>query len=197
MTGGAEENISEETGGRPHVEQWVIDDLEAVPRSSEGDSSSSVCHDALDYFVYFLVGAYCIIMPGLSLYFGIAYYYCEDQSAPWLIVGGVLGYGNISFYLVRKFLKRFIGDKIHDWLLGMIIIVSIILLFWWVWGLSRILSGSILDDPVMEDPVCKEYMYRFPFWLTLIPFIIVFFWMIGGLCCVIVPPFILYFICNN
>ena len=163
-----------------HKEPVTIRDLERMAGSLD-DDSSGCCFYVTKYFLIFLFGGYFILIPGLSIYVGITYYYCQDMFAPWLIVGGILGYGNLSLCLVRMFLKRCFNIK-NDCLLCAICVLSAILLIWWVWGLGRIFSGAILEDPVMEDPVCKEYLYRFPLWLTITPFIMLFVGLFGGIC---------------
>ena len=161
------------------VEQMNIRDLDR--RDSPG------CYYVTKYFLIVLFGVYFIIIPGFCIYVGIAYSYCEDMFATWLIVGGILGYLDLSVYLFRRLLKRSFDEyrddcKNNDCLLGMINVVSAILLVWWVWGFGRIFSGSMNEDPVMEDPVCKEYLYRFPFWLTITPFPMLFIGLFGGIC---------------
>ena len=47
-------------------------------------------------------------------------------------------------------------------------------MIWWIFGFGRIFSGAMNTDLVMDDPVFKWYLYTFPFWLTLCPFVIFF-----------------------
>jgi hypothetical protein len=157
-----------------------IRDLERMDGSLD-DDSPGCCYYVTKYFLIFLFSAYFILIPGLSIYVGVTYYYCQDMFAPWLISGGILGYSNLLLCLVRRFLKISF-DVQNDCLLYTICVLSAILLIWWVWGFGRIFHGARLEDPVMKDPVCKEYLYRFPFWLTITPFIMIWIGLFGGIC---------------
>ena len=45
----------------------------------------------------------------------------------------------------------------------------LITFIWYVFGFGRIFSGTMNDDPLMEDEVCRWYLYKLPFWITLMP----------------------------
>eukprot|EP00091_Calanus_sinicus_P018127 TRINITY_DN4035_c0_g1_i2.p1 TRINITY_DN4035_c0_g1~~TRINITY_DN4035_c0_g1_i2.p1 ORF type:complete len:194 (-),score=21.88 TRINITY_DN4035_c0_g1_i2:110-691(-) len=178
-------NLVDERRFRTHVdvEAMSISDFEGLERpvEREDDSHDEQCHRVTKLIIF---GAISVILPGVCLYVGISYHYCEDSNADWLIAGGCLGYGNLSLYLLRKILQRYnIDCDKRDCLLGLILLlVSPAILIWWVWGFSRIFSFSIFDDPVMDDPVCKEALFRFPFWLSLLPFIMGFTYIFYALC---------------
>ena len=131
------------------------------------------CYFVTMYFLIFIFGGYFLLTAGFSIYVGITYNYCQDPFSPWLIVGGILVYGNLILFLVMVLLKRCFDVKHGVVMPGMICVVSVSLVVWWIWGFGRIHIGSMDEEPVMEDPVCKEYLYSFPFWLTITPYIMV------------------------
>ena len=127
---------------------------------------------------------FLIVLPAMMLYSGITYDYCGDIFSTWLLVGGVLAYLDSFIFLVWMFLRR--KHKMDDvtyticdlpcmpCFLGIFAVVSITLVIWWSIGQGRLFSGSIIQDPVMEDPVCKLYLFTFPYWLCILPYLVLF-----------------------
>lgn len=136
---------------------------------------------------------WCLILPPLMLYVGITYIYCEYIGPIWLIIFAILCYVNcilFGFYLWTKFYEvRICGLYIVS-KTPLYIFYGFLFTFvcWWALGFGRIFSGGkiaaqnirhgingsrgILDENWMDDPTCKKWLYVFPFWLTLTPFMI-------------------------
>jgi len=141
---------------------------------------------------------FILITPSLMLYIGITYDYCEDMFSTWLIIGGIVCYVDALLFLSWIFLRR--KNKVDDMTytvcdfsclkcsLGIFIVVSVFLLIWWVFGFGRIFSGSVLEDPIMEDPVCRWYLYKFSFWLSLLPFFLLFGGLFGFIAYFMIKP---------
>ena len=109
-------------------------------------------------------------------YVGIVYTYCDDEFSIWLIFGAVVILGDTILFIFYKCDGRDFGENsLTLFFVG----VSVILFIWWLWGFGRIFSGSMNEEPLLEDPDCKQYLYDFPFWLSLLPFIFLFVGMFG------------------
>ena len=124
----------------------------------------------LSLLCFLLVGAFFMI------YIGINYSYCQDMFTYWLVVGGVLWYITILILIVKIYMDVSDSCNYQCHYLVLIGFLSLIII-WWIFGFGRVYSGAMNRDPVMDDPVCKWYLYTFPFWLTLAPFALFF---IGG-----------------
>ena len=131
----------------------------------------------------------CVVLPGIMIYVGVNYYYCQDIFAPWLILCGVMSYLSCILFLCHwKENKTFSIKKVENKCkYGAILGFFGILVILWAWGFGRIFSVSesnlgMLDDPMMSDPECKLYLYEFPFWLTLFPFMFIFLFLFGFFC---------------
>ena len=123
---------------------------------------------ALNYIFFILIISYFVAAPILMFYIGVQYLYCNDLFAPWLIVGGVLHVCTYLLLLLNFIDKQecnFFQDKN-----GILFFTFLFITFiWYVFGFGRIFSGSMNDDPLMEDEVCRWYLYKLPFWITLMP----------------------------
>ena len=134
---------------------------------------------------------FLVVLPAMMLYIGITYDYCGDIFSTWLIVGGVLAYVDSFIFLVWILLRR---KKKEDDItytvcdlpcmpcfLGIFGVVSIILVIWWACGQGRMFSESMYEEPMMEDPVCKLYLFTFPFCLIILPYLLLFLGVCGCL----------------
>ena len=128
------------------------------------DDEESKCWKVLYYLFIVLIVSYFMTAPILMLYVGISYLNCDDMFAPWLIIGGVL---HICTFLPLFF--NFMNEQKCDILFFTMLFVTFI---WYIFGFGRIFSGSMNEDTIMDDEVCKWYLYKIPFWLTLMPFIL-------------------------
>ena len=128
----------------------------------------------LSLLCFLLVGAFFMI------YIGINYNYCQDMFTYWLVIGGVLCYITIGIFCIMMIIDQDTRYKscIYLAFFGFLLLI----LIWWIFGFGRIYSGSMNRDPVMDDPVCKWYLYTFPFWLTLAPFALLFIGCLAGCC---------------
>ena len=134
-----------------------------------------------------LLACCALFLPALMLYVGVNFYYCDDIFAPWLIIGGVICYMNCLLFLYQWNENRTCSLKkvVNKCKYFTFLVFSGIVIIWWLFGFVRIFSTGntrrpdlgkelgMLDDPFMRDPVCKFYLYTFPFWLTLVPFIFI------------------------
>ena len=191
-------NMQEEVG--VSVTEGVIQPL----NMSEGKIFGKWYEDCSDtlyrYSIYCLLGliAGCsLILPAIMLYVGVRFYYCDDIFAPWLIVGGVICYINCLLFFINwkenKTLNiRKVANKCKYWVF---LVFSGITVIWWLLGFVRIFGPAhrklrnsnssdlgMYDDPMMEDPVCKFYLFTFPYWITLVPFIFIFLFIFLFLC---------------
>ena len=153
--------------------EWEEDD-------GDGDGSSCCPETILDlcpkcqscgfkYFVIFIFVTFFLVVPLVMIYIGVAYSYCDDMFSIWLAVGGFLCYADCLALLLLRCLKNMNKSFLYT-LIG---ILSVALLVWWVFGFGRIYSGAMNEETVMSDPVCKKFLYNFPFWLTLAPFALI------------------------
>ena len=126
------------------------------------------------YILVVILFCFFLVTPLIMIYIGVSYRYCEDIFAPWLLIGGVLCYLDFLILLSKEPLKRHCSVN-TNFVYYVFLIFLMIIMIWWVFGFGRIFSGAMERDLVMEDPVCRWYLYNFPFWLTLSPFIIFFF----------------------
>ena len=99
-------------------------------------------------------------------------------------------YWNLCIFLCKTY-KR-LGFRNCWYLIIFIfcIIFSLLFFIWWMFGVARVLGPArsyqrgittelgIYDDPIMEDPECKLYMFTFPFWLSIVPFIFIGFFIL-------------------
>lgn len=151
-----------------------------------------VCHMKIGHQCWLIIKlvlliclvTFLTVLPAVMLYIGVAYDYCGDMFSTWLITGGVLIYVDSFLFLFWMFLRR--KKKVDDityeicnipcspCFLGILGAVSFAIVIWWVFGHARILSGSMVEDPVMEDPACRLYLFTFPFWLCILPYIFLF-----------------------
>lgn len=128
---------------------------------------------------------YFIIVPCIMIYFGVSSLHCEDLFPIWLIIGGVLCYITLIIFVIymcmamRKAACTGISFYVFSGF-------SFLLCIWWVSGFTR-LAGSaryadiekkaqevkgIFGEPWVSDPLCKQYLLDFPFWLTISPLIL-------------------------
>ena len=130
----------------------------------------------------FVLSLLCVFLgvPFLMIYIGINYNYCQDMFTYWLVIGGVLCYITIGIFCIMMIIDQDTRYKscIYLAFFGFLLLI----LIWWIFGFGRIYSGSMNRDPVMDDPVCKWYLYTFPFWLTLAPFALLFIGCLAGCC---------------
>ena len=145
-------------------------DVQMSLDDNEEDKNPKCC-TALYYTLSVLIVSYFVAAPILMLYVGIRYLYCNDLFAPWLIAGGVLHICTYMSLLLNYICQRefkFRGDKF-----GILFFTILFITFiWYIFGFGRIFSGSMNEETMMEDDVCKWYLYKMPFWLTLMPFIL-------------------------
>ena len=154
----------------------------------------------LKYFLLIPFTCFNIVVPSIMIYIGINYSYCDDMFSPWLIFGGIIVYADCLLFVFWRCLikKRRVYD-IHYTVcdfpcirvaLSTFVGVSVMFFTWWLFGFARIFSGSMLDDRVtmMEDPVCRLYLYKFPFWLSVFPFIFLFIGIFGALSYFMIKP---------
>ena len=144
--------------------------------SSQAPSSTCSCKHCIKYLFFLVLLIFLIISPFLMLYVGVVYSYCDDMFSIWLILGAVLILGDAILFIFYKCDGR---ESEKNCVTLFLFGVLVILFIWWVWGFGRIFSGSMNDDPLLEDPECKQYLYDFPFWLSLLPFIFLFVGMFG------------------
>ena len=147
----------------------------------EEDDSCPLCCTVLKYILVMILLCFFLVVPFIMIYISISYSYCEDIFAPWLLIGGVLCYVDFLILLSKEPLKRNCNvntNFVYYVFLGFLVIIMV----WWIFGFGRIFSGVMNKDPVMKDPVCSWYLYTFPFWLTLSPFVI-FFLIFFVFCC--------------
>ena len=136
------------------------------------------------WFLVSLLVPYFTIGPAVLLYIGFSYHYCEDMFTIWLIIGGFLVYLDVGLFIGTWFANRTFSFKkvTHPCIYYTFIGVSLVVVVWWVFGFGRIFSPArhpspdnrgMLDSPLMDDPECKAYLYTFPFWLVLTPFMLI------------------------
>lgn len=145
---------------------------------------SDIC---FKYFWSILLSLYFLIVPFLMLYVGINYHYCEDLFSIWLILGGVLCYVDCFIFVIFMYARRG-KEKCFSCYCCIWFLFTLVVTCWWLFGFARVLAPArniglslrtgdfgIYDEPFMDDPICKFYLFTFPFWLTLTP------WMLLGL----------------
>ena len=147
----------------------------------EDDDSCPLCCTVLKYFLVLVLVCFFLVVPFFMIYVGVNYSYCEDLFAPWLLIGGVLCYVDYLILISKWPLKKFFEVN-TTYIYQVFLAFLVIIMIWWVFGFGRIFSGAMNEDPVMSDPVCKWYLYTFPFWLSLSPFLL-FFLILFVFCC--------------
>ena len=169
----------EESSGNKNTERsiWMEREIKLMSMreelDDEDDDSCPLCCTVLKYILVIILVCFFLVVPYMMIYIGANYSYCEDMFAPWLLIGGVLCYVDYLILISKEQLKRHFSvnaNFVYYVFLGFLVIIMI----WWIFGFGRIFSGAMNTDPVMDDPVCKWYLYTFPFWLTLCPFVIFF-----------------------
>ena len=161
-------------------------ELELQRTSSYADDDKDCdcfCFGYLMKFFEVLSLALLFISPLLTFYVGFKSRYCEDMFSTWLIFGGVICSVDCLVGLLRIAVKRAGMIDLIPYVDLFITIMFLITIVWWVFGSGRIFSGSILKDPIMEDPSCKWYLYTIPFWYTLCPMIIIIGFMLSIIVC--------------
>merc|ERR1719471_261742 len=133
------------------------------------------------YFLVIVLVIFFIIIPAIMIYVGISFGYCQDIFSAWLLVGGVLCYLDFLILLSKWPLKKYCGIN-STYVYYVFLFWLAIILLWWVFGFGRIFSGAMNQEPIMSDDDCKKYLYTFPFWLCLSPFLI-FFIILFIFCC--------------
>ena len=158
-------------------EEWMQRKIKLISEGGEYDDefddSCPICCTVIKYILVGVLFCFFLIIPAVMIYVGTAYTYCDDLFASWLLVGGVLCYIDFFILMSKEPLKRHCHvntNFVYATFLGFLVIIMI----WWVLGFGRIFSGMMDQDPLMEDPDCKLYLYTFPFWLSLSPFLIFF-----------------------
>ena len=135
------------------------------------DDEDSMCCKYFYYLLIVVIVSYFVGAPIIMLYVGIVSLNCDDMFAPWLIIGAVLHICtelSLVFSLLEKPKLSFKVD-----VCGILFFTLLFITFIWnVFGFGRIFSGSMNEDPIMEDDTCRWYLYKIPFWLTLMPFIL-------------------------
>ena len=148
----------------------------------------------------FLVGA-SAICPALMLYAGVEYRSCEAEpyytnlliagGSTWYIVLIILGVnccinGTVNIKKIRN--QSTVGIIIYVLLLAS----STTCLILWVWNIAEIFgpaqdamkgrssSRGIYDEELMKIEDCKFWIYDLSFWITLIPFILVGYFVFGA-----------------
>jgi len=123
----------------------------------------------------FVLSLLCVflVVPFLMLYIAFNYTHCKDIFTGWLLLGGILWYITIFFFFIMMITD--IEYKECSYIpfgMGLMCILC-----WWI---SSFVLGSMKDPLVdgvknkMDDPVCRLYLYTFPFWLSLAPFALLF-----------------------
>ena len=108
-----------------------------------------------------------ILLSSLMIYVGVRYRYCEDLFSPWLITGGVLNMLDVIFLFLAFRTCKTVSCIAYG--------ISFAIFIWWIFGVSRIFSGSIFKEQIHieNNGICKWYMFWIPFWLSLLPFLII------------------------
>eukprot|EP00092_Neocalanus_flemingeri_P002633 GFUD01002820.1.p1 GENE.GFUD01002820.1~~GFUD01002820.1.p1 ORF type:complete len:173 (+),score=13.58 GFUD01002820.1:265-783(+) len=152
-----------------YTEQTTMQEEHEEENDDFVDSCPPCFWSLLKYSLVLILFSFFLGVPFLMIYVGISYIHCEDMFAIWLLIGGVLCYIDLLILIVAKALKTPENQAIpYLAFFGILLII----LIWWVFGFGRIFSGAMNREPVMDDPVCKWYLYTFPFWLCLSPFVI-------------------------
>ena len=143
----------------------------------------------LKYFLLIPFTCFNMVVPCIMIYIGINYSYCDDMFSLWLIFGGILYYADCLLFVFWRYTVCGFSCSTRV-ALNIFVGVSVMFFIWWLFGLVRIFSGSMLDGGVtmMEDPVCRLYLYKFPFCLSIIPFIFFFIGIFGALSYFVIKP---------
>ena len=150
------------------------------------DSSDMCFHRFMKFFLGVIVVC-ALVTPPFMMYCGVAYHYCDDIFPTWLLIGAVSCYIELSLSIFLCKTYKSLGFRNCSYLIIFIfcIIFSLLFFVWWMFGVARVLGPArsyqrgittdlgIYDDPIMEDPECKLYMFTFPFWLSIVPFIFI------------------------
>ena len=136
------------------------------------------------WLLFFVLVPYILIGPGVILFIGFRYQYCEDIFTLWLIIGGFLLYfdvflAGVSWVVNRSFhFKKLSFNCVYY----LFILVTVLIVLWWVTCFVRIfgparrpeLNNNLMLDPrMMDDPECRKHLYQFTFWLVLTPFMLI------------------------
>merc|ERR1712124_14463 len=95
----------------------------------------------------------------------------------WLIVGAVLMYVTTGLFFTNCWKNETLSPKhvTHKGVYGIFVTSASLLAIWWTFGFGRLfgpararMDGSssslgIYDDPFMQDPSCKLFLFTLPF----------------------------------
>jgi len=153
-------NEEESTEEDEEEEFWPLARLKSIKEAwNESDY-----FELINYIVsYLFLFAYLVIGPGVCIYIGFSYHYCEDEFSIWLIIGGFLIYLAVLLFISTWCSS---GYGYHH---CAFVLLVVIIFFWWLYGFTRI--PFMLEEPIMRDRECKYALFRFPFWFTMMPWI--------------------------
>ena len=172
-----------EDEGHTQEDHGTRDESHTLTFSVPDRCDEDICVSCVTYCYLGLLACCCLVVPGLMIYVGIRYHWCQDIFSPWVIVGGILCYINLFIFILhwrenktislKKILSRDKRTKYYLFLgLSLIIIIG------WVGAFARIMNTfdgeGWLGAPMMSDPVCMFYMHDVIWGITTLPFFFIF-----------------------